>query len=183
MKTTTTSSFWLIVIFVLAAGVIRIFLSGLPNIAPVAAMALFGGYYFRDRRIAFSLPLLVMFFSDVALEIGYRLGWRDYPGFHPAMPYVYTGFLAVALAGTLMKNAKPLTLAGTSLLSSVIFFIISNFGVWMTGNYPATWEGLLACYVLAIPFFHYTVLGDLFFIGLMFGAFAWVKNKYLALSV
>jgi len=182
MTTTSSPKIWLIVLFVCAAAFIRVVFSYFPalsNFSPVAAMALFGGYYFRNRLAAFSLPMMIMFLSDVSLELAYRFGWRDYPGFHPAMPYVYAGFLAVVFIGGGLKTARPLTLIGCSLLSSVIFFVLSNFGVWMTGNYPATPEGLIACFVAAIPFFRFTVIGDLFFICLMFAAYEWLKTRYL----
>lgn len=177
----TYPKIWLIALFVLSAAAIRVVLSYMPalaNFSPVAAMALFGGYYFRDKRTAFSLTMLIMFLSDTVLELAFRFNLRDYPGFHPAMPYVYIGFFMVVVIGGILRNTQPLTLGGASLLSSVIFFIISNLGVWMTGSYPATWDGLLLCYEAAIPFFRYTLLGDLFFVGVMFGAFELAKRKY-----
>src|SRR6185436_16501701 len=111
------------------------------------------------------------------LELAYRLGVREYTGFHPAMPYVYLGFFTVVIIGGFLKNTKPLTLVAGSLLSSAAFFLISNFGVWMTGNYPPTSEGLVACYVAAIPFFRFTLAGDLFYVGAMFGAFEWIRSR------
>jgi len=175
-------SLWLIALFVLAAAAIRVIFSYFPalsNFSPVAAMALFGGYYLRNKRMAFSLTMLIMLLSDVALELAFRLHLREFPGFHPAMPYVYIGFFAVVMIGGLLKNTKPLTLIGGSLLSSLIFFLLSNFGVWMTGSYPASPEGLTACYVAAIPFFRYTLIGDLFFVGAMFVTFEWVRTWHL----
>ncbi len=174
------STFLIVATFVLVAGLLRLLLSEVPNIAPVAAMALFGGAYFRNRKMALILPLLVMFFTDVALEIAFQAGWREFSGIHAAMPYVYISFLLVVLIGmSLRSNVKPLPLFAGGLLSAVVFFIITNFGVWMTGGYPATFEGLIACYTAAIPFFRYTIVGDLFFIGVFFGAFELVKHRFL----
>ena len=177
---------WLVALFVIAAALLRVIFSYIPalaNFSPVAAMALFGGYYFRNKRLAFSVMILIMFLSDVALEIAFRLNLREFGGFHAVMPYVYIGFIAVVVIGGLLKNTKPLTLIGGSLLSSFIFFLVSNFGVWMTGNiYPLSFEGLTTCYIAAIPFLRYTIVGDLFFVGVMFGALHWVNSLYMKLA-
>lgn len=181
MKTSgTRAAVRVITLFVAGAALIRVIFSYIPefsNFSPVAAMALFGGYYLRDRKVAFSLPLLIMLLSDAALEMAHRLGWREYPGFHPAMPFVYAGFLSVVALGGFLKNARPFTLLAGSLLSSLLFFIISNFGVWTTGNYPSSWDGLIACYTAAIPFFRFTIAGDLFFVVVMFGGLEWIKSR------
>lgn len=171
--------------FIAGAGILRLLLTGtFPNVSPVAAMALFGGACFMNRKLAFALPLLVMFFTDVALEVAFQAGWRAYPGFHSTMPFVYLGFALVVLTGTFFKNKiSPLPLAGAGILSSVIFFIVSNFGVWITGQYPQTVDGLITCYVAAIPFFHYSVLGDLFFIAALFGGYEFVRRKYAFTSI
>ncbi len=176
---------FLIIAFIAGAGILRLLLTGqLPNFSPVAAMALFGGVYFRNNKLALALPLLVMFFTDVALEAAYQIGWREYAGFHTTMPYVYIGFLLTVVIGMLLKgNDKPLPLIGAGLLSSAIFFIVSNFGVWIAdGFYPHNLAGLVSCYVAAIPFFHYSVAGDLFFIGVLFGGYALAKNRYFSAS-
>ncbi len=174
----------IIIGFIAGAGILRLLLTGqLPNFSPVAAMALFGGVFFREKKLAFALPLLVMFFTDAALEAAYQIGWREYAGFHATMPYVYIGFLLTVAIGMFFKgNVKPLPLIGAGLLSSTVFFIVSNFGVWITGGYPQTFDGLITCYVAAIPFFHYSVVGDLFFIGVLFGGYAFVKSRYFSAS-
>lgn len=170
--------------FIAGAGILRLLLTGnVPNITPIAAMALFGGAYFQNKKLAFVLPLFVMFLTDMALEAAYQFGWREYSGFHSTMPFVYMGFLFTVLLGTFLKsdNVRALPLAGAGLLSSAVFFIVTNFGVWATaGYYPTTLDGLITCYVAAIPFFHYSVIGDLFFIALLFGGFAYLKSKYLS---
>lgn len=174
----------LVISFIVGAGILRLLLTGtFPNFSPVAAMALFGGVYFRDKRLALVLPLVAMFLTDLSLEIAHQAGWREYQGFHPVMPFVYGGFLVAVLIGMVIKNnVKPLPLVGAGVLSSAVFFILTNFGVWATGGYPQTVDGLITCYVAAIPFFHYSLAGDLFFIGVLFGGFEFVKSRYLAPS-
>ena len=117
-----------------------------PKFSPVTAIALFGGLNFNDKRVAFSIPLLILFLSD--LIIGISL----------INLFVYTGFLTIVFFGTKIKSIK----FGNIILSSFIFFLISNFGVWIIG-YPKNIEGLILCYTMAIPFFGYSIAGDLFF--------------------
>ena len=117
-----------------------------PNFSPVTAIALFGGLNFNDKRVAFSIPLLILFLSD--LIIGISL----------INLFVYLGFISVVLLGSKVKSIK----FGNILLASFLFFLISNFGVWILG-YPKNLEGLLLCYTMAIPFFGYSIAGDLFF--------------------
>ena len=117
-----------------------------PNFSPVTAIALFGGLNFNDKRIAFSVPLLILFLSD--LIIGISL----------INLFVYLGFVSVVLLGSKIKSIK----FGNILIASFLFFLISNFGVWILG-YPKNLEGLLLCYTMAIPFFGYSIAGDLFF--------------------
>jgi hypothetical protein len=147
-----------------------------PNMTPMAAMALFGGVYFVDRRIAFLVPLAAMYLSDLALGFFvYDFGW-----FHRFMPFVYAGFMVTVCLGLLIRRRlTPLAVGGTALTSSVLFFIITNFGVWLAGNlYPKTMAGLLSCYVAAIPFFRNTLMGNAFYTLMLFGGFA-LAQRYL----
>lgn len=131
-----------------------------PNFAPITAMALFGGAYL-NKRYALVVPLLAMFISDL------------YLGFHSTIFFVYGSFLFSGAIGLWLRAHKSLAnVAATSLTCSVVFFIITNLGVWLTTNlYPHTINGLIKCFVLAIPFFRNTLLGDLFYTTLFFGSF------------
>ena len=117
-----------------------------PNFSPVTAIALFGGLNFSDKRVAYSVPLVILFLSDLILGISL------------INLFVYTGFIIVVFLGTKIKSIN----LGNIILSSFIFFLISNFGVWIIG-YPKNIEGLILCYTMAIPFFGYSIAGDLFF--------------------
>jgi hypothetical protein len=142
-----------------------------PNFAPIAAMALFGGACFADRRAAFLVPLAAMFLSDLAL------GW------HRTLPVVYGSFVViVCLGGWLRERRTAVPIAAAALTASVLFFVLTNFGVWALGSlYPHTREGLLACYVAAIPFFHNTVLGDALYATVLFGGLALAEKGLPAL--
>jgi hypothetical protein len=143
-----------------------------PNFTPVAAMALFGGAYFTKKWMAFLIPILAMILSDIIL------------GFHSGMWAVYLSLILITGIGmTLFSKKKIGNIIFASVISSVLFFVITNFAVWTSGLlYPKSAEGLVACYVAAIPFFHYTLLGDLFFVGVMFGLYHLITNRYPALS-
>jgi hypothetical protein len=143
-----------------------------PNFSPIAAMALFGGAYLPKRAFAFVPPFAALILSDLALG-----------GFYPGMNFVYLSFGLTVLIGWLVARRKtPLVIAGAALSSSVLFFVLTNFGMWLfSGFYPLSWEGLVACYVAAIPFFQNTVAGDLFYAALLFGGFALAERLLPAL--
>jgi hypothetical protein len=143
----------------------------LPDVSPVAAMALFGGACLSDKRIAFIVPLAAMLLSDAII------------GFHSTMLYVYGGFVFTVLMGIYMRNAISLgSVLFGSLLSSVFFFLLSNFGVWVNGNFAGGYAGLVNTYVLGVPFFRNTVFGDLFFNAVLFGGFYLAQIKFPKLA-
>jgi hypothetical protein len=161
-----------------------------PNFTPIGAMALFGAAHFRSRWAALFLPLLAMFLSDLALEaamnFGLLGGWMTQGrGFHDGMWVVYgTIAIIVALGFLLRKRKSVLAVAGCVLASSGIFFLVTNFAWWAGYDlYPHTMEGLLLSYTAAIPFFHWTLLGDAFFATVLFGGFALAEKRYPALQV
>ncbi|MDX2112268.1 MAG: DUF6580 family putative transport protein [Alphaproteobacteria bacterium] len=138
------------------------------NVTPIAALALFAGVYLEKKWLAFALPLLSMLLSDAIL------------GFHSSMWGVYLGFALITCLGFLLKEkARILTVAAAATLGSVVFFITSNFAVWLSaGLYPLTTQGLAQCFVAAIPFYQNTLLGDLFYTGLLFAGFAQAEQRF-----
>jgi uncharacterized membrane protein len=135
-------------------------------------MALFGGAYFSDRRVAFLVPFLALLLSDIFL------------GLHDTMVYVYAGFaLTVVIGFWIRKNMNIGRIALAVVGSSVLFFIISNFGAWFTsGLYPMTIDGLMQAYVAAIPFFQNSLLGNVVFAALLFGGFAALQRNVPTLA-
>lgn len=152
---------------ILAAALTR-FLPHPPNLTPIAAMALFGGAYFSDRRMAFLVPLSGLFLSDLFI------------GLHGTMPFVYGSFALVVGIGLWLRRRRNVwTIGGAALISSILFFLITNFGVWAVGSlYPKTWEGLLACYVAALPFFRNTIIGNLVYTTALFGSFVFAEKWF-----
>jgi len=165
-----TPGFILLAGMILAAAFVR-FIPHPPNFAPIAAMALFGGAYFTKKWAAFLVPLAAMFITDLFL------------GFHATMWAVYLSFVIIVLLGMVMIKQKKIgNLFFASVSASVLFFVITNFGLWIsTPYYVKTGAGLAACYTAAIPFFHHTLLGDLLFVGIMFGLYELVKAKFPSL--
>lgn len=133
-----------------------------PNFAPISAMALFGGAY-MGRPYAIALPLSAMVLSDIFI---------GFDGF-ASRASVYGSFIVIGLIGIWVKNHKtPTNIILAALASSVLFFIVTNFAVWAFGSlYPKNLSGLIEAYVLAIPFFRNTILGDLFYTGVFFGGY------------
>lgn len=130
-----------------------------PNFTPVAAMALFAGAVIADRKLALVVPLLALLLSDLLI------------GFHNTMLYVYGSVaLMTALGFVLHKQRSAGRVLGNSIASSVLFFVLTNLGVWLQGGYPMTASGLVSCYVAAIPFFHNTLIATVLYSGLLFGA-------------
>lgn len=136
------------------------------NFTPIAAIALFSGVYLKKKYFLI-IPFAAMLLSDIFL------------GFHSTMIWVYGSFAVIALIGLWLKSHKRASyIFGTTLVSSIIFFIVTNFGVWLSGYYQYSFNGLVECYVMAIPFFKNTVAGDLFYVAAMFGIYEFV-NRYL----
>lgn len=149
------------------------FLPHPPNVACVGAIGLFAGCYLSGYR-AYLVPLAVMLLSD---SLGHALGTPGMGFYNPStMAFVYLGVVAAVPLGRLLQDRHPALAAPASLAASSIFFLASNLGVWLGGWYPMTPSGLVACYTAAIPFFGYTIAGDLAFSGVLFGA--WELSRY-----
>ena len=131
------------------------------NFAPIAAVALFGGAVL-PRKWALTLPLFCMIISDLII------------GLHPLILFTWGSFAVIALLGSrYLKKITPLTVVGASIGASVLFYLVSNFGVWLEGRlYPVTLQGLIHCYYNALPFFRNTLVGDLVFSTILFGTYA-----------
>lgn len=137
-----------------------------PNFTPLGGAALFGGAKL-GRPWNYILPLVVLLLTDRWL------------GFHNTMPYVYVGFIAMVWLGErASQNATVLKVGALSLTGSLLFFLLTNMGVWaVSGMYPPTLSGLVNCYVMAIPFFGATLLGDLVYSFGFFGLYALAEKQ------
>lgn len=145
-----------------------------PNFSPVAALALFGGASFVTRKAAFIVPILAMLISDIGLEL--TTGF----GFHALMPVVYFAFALTVMIGMWVgKHLSVGSVVGGTLVASGLFFAVTNFAVWARGDlYPLTFDGLIACYIAAIPFFQNTLIGNFVYVGVLFGGWALAENRF-----
>ena len=178
--------FGIITLMVLAAAFSRL----IPHpwdFTTVGATALFGAAYFSNRIIAFVIPLLSLWLSDIVMN---NTIYSSFHGnklwlFPDTFPWYYIGFAMVTLLGfALLKKVKFSSVIGASISASLIFFLVSNFGSWIgNATYPQNINGLIICYTASIPFFWNTLAGDLFYCGVMFGAFELAKMKFPVLQM
>jgi hypothetical protein len=150
---------------ILAAAALRL-VPHPPNFTPIGAMALFGGAYLGRRWLAFAAPLGALLLSDLVL------------GFYHGQVTVYASVALIAMLGmAALQRRSALRVGLAAIAGSILFFAITNFGMWLfSGFYPRTLAGLEACYIAAIPFFQNTVAGDLFYATLLFGGFALAEH-------
>ena len=153
-----------------------------PNFSPVEAIALFGGAFFASRQWAAIVPLLAMLVADLALGALHGAGYASYLGGYTFWSVYACIALSVMFGFGLRGKVSGERVIGYSLAGSVLFFVVTNFAVWMWDPlYPKTAAGLAACYVAGLPFFRWTVLGTLFYSALLFGGFALLRQRLPAL--
>jgi hypothetical protein len=151
----------LLVIFILIAIWFRL-IPHPPNVTPITSLALFSGLMFQKRWLSILVPLVAMFISDMVLGFGMISLW------------VYSAFIMITMLGWFLNQMNVKSI----FLSSLVFFIVSNFGVWFM-DYPHTIEGLIMCYTLAIPFFGYSIVGDLFWGFVIKYSYKLTENRFL----
>jgi len=163
---------WLL-IAILVVAVVRL-LPLPPNFSPIAALALFAGAQFESRRWGLLAPLLALLLSDMFL------------GFHDLMWATYLGFFLISgLAIWLRDSLKQswLLRLSSAVAGTAIFFVVSNFGVWLqSGLYEASVSGLISCYLAAIPFLDNSLMGDVFFVVILFSAWELAEKRVPGLS-
>jgi hypothetical protein len=161
-----------------------------PNATPLAAMAFVGGIYISRKYMAFLLPILVLLISDIILNNTInRAFFTDQSGFilfNSYMIWTYLAFALTVLIGLyLHKNGAAQKIIFGTLLSSVAFYIITNFGTWLSsGLYPKDLTGLLTAFGAAVPFFRNTLISNAIFISVFVlaieGLLAFSYKKELA---
>ncbi len=143
-----------------------------PNFTPILALAIFGGAYLPNRITAISLPIISMFISDLII------------GFHSQIFTVYATIILLSILGHLMKTKNFKNFAITGFTGSLIFFIITNFSVWLGGSlYPLTIDGIIQCYIMAIPFFHNTLISTMLFLTILFFGYTFAEKKISNLKI
>ncbi|MCX7908139.1 MAG: hypothetical protein N2560_01290 [Ignavibacteria bacterium] len=165
----------------IAIAILSRFIPHPPNFTPLTAIALLSGYSFNNKLKSFLIPLIAMFLSDVFL------------GLHSTIWAVYLSFSLIVFFGFMLRKSfsfsKLLVFSSTS---SLLFYLITNFGVWLSsGMYPLNFEGLIQCYTLGLPFYKTTTIGmfgnafigDIFYSFTLFGTYQFAEKKLKEASV
>jgi hypothetical protein len=172
---------WVVLVIICVAIITRI-IPHYPNFTALGAAALFGGAY-MSRKYGFLIPIVALFLSDLILNnLLYAKQFpHAYDGFVLFVPqtlWTYGALVLIVIMGNrFIREGKLLSIIGTSVGASVVFFLITNFAVWPGSTiYPKSIEGLLMSYGAGIPFFWNTLIGDLFFVAVFFGGYALAKT-------
>lgn len=181
---------WILALACIAIGFIYRLIPGTPhNFTPIAAIALVGGLYLSSSKWAFGIPIAALFLSDLVLnntinrvffteQTGMIL-WADY------MVWTYGAMLLTVLIGIMTRKKSTLAKIGMgTLLSSLAFFAVSNFGSWLTlPMYTKDLGGMLTCYIAALPFFKATLISNFVFISLFVGSIEWLAENRSKLAL
>jgi hypothetical protein len=143
-----------------------------PNFAPVGATSLFAGARL-PRWQAYLIPMALLAVTDPLLSPLY--------GFKPYTKYLlfsYASFLISVWLGRFLRNTESISrIAAVTVVNSIQFYLITNFGSWLWFQaYPHTAAGLASCYVAAIPFFGWTLASDILYTAVLFGLYAWLSR-------
>ncbi|MBF0510736.1 MAG: hypothetical protein HQL13_00235 [Candidatus Omnitrophica bacterium] len=150
--------------FIITIGILSRLIIHTPNFTPVLSMAFLSGMYLKGRK-AIWIPLALMVGSDFII------------GFYPGMIFTWGSMVFISLLGLALRNQKGfVSVFSGSLLSAVIFFLVSNFGAWIY-FYPHTVAGLKACYVLAIPFFRSSLVSTIGYTLAFFAGYEWLIKR------
>ena len=123
------------------------------NFTPILAMGIFSGFYFKNFILGSFVVIFSMFVGDLFL------------GFHSTMLFTYASLMIAVVLGLFINKFKFTEILFSGLASSVCFFVVTNFGAWLTLEmYEKNLAGLFKSYVLAIPFFHNTLISTLFYL-------------------
>ena len=176
---------WLVLLIIVASA-LRLVQVFPPNFNPIGAIALLGAAYLPKRWIALIVPLLALWLSNLVLNNTVYDSYFE--GFHwidTGIIYLGASFLLIVWLGfVLLKKVSIKRILLAAVGGGVIFYVVSNFGFWLiTGIYPMTFDGLLDCYIAALPFFRNTLLGNITFCTVLFGAYALITQQKLTWSV
>ena len=157
----------LVAVGLIAAMAAARFMPHPPNFTPVMSVALFGSAVFLNRYIGIALATAAMLLSDAIM------------GLHSTLPFVYGSMAIAGVMGFMLReNRSPLRVLSVTLAGSVVFFLVTNLGVFlMQDMYPRTASGLIACYAMAIPFFKNSLAGDLAFSVVLFGSHFFLVDR------
>ena len=154
----------MLALIIISFGILTRLVVHTPNFTPVLSLAFLGGMYLKGRQ-AILVPLALVILSDIII------------GFYPMMILTWGSIVMISALGLWIKETKSLaTVLGGSIASAVIFYLVSNFGAWLT-LYPHTADGLRQCYILAIPFFRSTLVSSVAYSLAFYTAYEWLLKR------
>ena len=150
------------------------------NFTPLIAVTLLSSYSLSNKFLAISIPLVGFWLSDLFINNYIYAGFfADFIVFNTVMIWTYGAIILVALMGSSFLNKISMgKVVLANLSGSTIFYLISNFGIWaFSPMYAKTLAGVVQCYSLALPFYGTSLMGDLVYSALLFGAYQLVFSK------
>jgi hypothetical protein len=179
-----TKNVLLVFIVLIVAGALYRVIPGRPwGFAPHIAMALFGGAVIKDKKWAFALPIFSLFLSDLLYQVLYINGLSDTAGFYEGQWSNYLLFFIITCLGFTMRNITVGKIISYSFLAPTVFFLLSNFSVWIGGGgwqRPKTFEGLMQCYMDGLPFYRGALMATLVFGAVFFSIYYLLRRRELA---
>lgn len=182
MNSKINTQLWLVTGLIVITALSRL-VPHLPNFSPIGAICLFGAAQFQDKKFAFIVPLLAIGISDILVNnIIYATYFDGFTIFYQGFQWQYLSYVVTVFAGMfIIKAVSFKSIAKGTLAATMIFFLISNFGVWMSGTlYPMNGTGLMSCYIAAIPFLGGTLFGNMIYSAILFASYAIIAKKALA---
>ena len=180
---------WSLVLLVVIAALYRV-IPGRPfGFAPQWAIAIFAGAVIKDKKLAFAVPIVSMFFSDMFFQILYSSGLSNMPGFYEGQWQNYILFGLMTFIGFAIKKINVLNILLASLAAPTIYFILSNLVLWAGWSgtrglgRPKTWSGLMMCYNDALPFFKGSIYATLLFSAILFGSYYLLKRNSVKVAI
>ncbi len=156
----------MVAIVLITIGVLTRLIPHDANFSPLVGIALFSGVYLNKKH-AYLIPLAIYVLSDIII------------GLHSAIFFTWGSILLIYYLGSKLKRHKTIENIGLyTLISSILFFIITNLGVWLLGWYTYTLEGLIKCFILAIPFFRTSLLANFIYVGLLFSTYEYFLRRF-----
>ena len=154
----------MLALIIISFGILSRLVAHTPNFTPVLSMAFLGGMYLKGRQTVL-VPLALMVISDFII------------GFHYMMFFTWGSIVFISVLGLWLKERKSFAIvSGASFASAVIFFMVTNFGAWLT-LYPHTMGGLRQCYILAIPFFRSTLVSSVAYSLVFYATYEWLLKR------
>ena len=178
--------FGILAVIIIVAAFSRI-IPHMPNFSPLGAIGVFGVAHFSKKWLGVLIPITATWLSDLFINnVIYAKYTTSFVWFYDGFYWQYGCYILIAIAAIfIVKKVNVQNVFAGALASSAIFFLVSNFGVWISSTtYPHTFTGLMSCYTAGIPFFNSgTLPSDLFYAAILFGGYAFAQYKVPALAV